>query len=141
MKQIYEKNLEKINVTNIQLRLDLLQWLSLLVFQEVPVLFSDNFDCQTLDEFVKGTLENDLTDHTIYLHAIEDESYAARSHSINFCVLVKFTNFYFSKFKTNLHAQYLFVWIWNHFLFNYKNNFKSNYFFTSSAFLMNWAQG
>ena len=48
-------------------------------FQEVPVLFSDNFDCQTLDEFVKGTLENDLTDHTIYVHAIEDESYAARS--------------------------------------------------------------
>ena len=47
-------------------------------FQEVPVLFSDNFDCQTLDEFVKGTLESDLTDHSIYVHAIEDESYAAR---------------------------------------------------------------
>ena len=44
----------------------------------MPVLFSDNFDCQSLDEFVKGTLENDLTDHTIYVHSIEDESYAAR---------------------------------------------------------------
>jgi hypothetical protein len=49
-------------------------------FQEVPLLFSDNFDCQTVDEFIKGTLENDLTDHTIYVHAIENESYAARCH-------------------------------------------------------------
>ena len=51
---------------------------TLFYLQEVPVLFSDNFDCQSLDEFVKGTLENDLTDHTIYVHSIEDESYAAR---------------------------------------------------------------
>lgn len=46
--------------------------------QAVPPLFADNFDCQTLDEFVKGVIQNDLTDNTLYMHEIGDEAYAAR---------------------------------------------------------------
>lgn len=67
---------------SVDLRFDLLETGIAICSQEVPPLFSDNFDCQTLDEFVKGTLQNDLTDHTIYVHAIEDESYAARIHNM-----------------------------------------------------------
>jgi len=63
-------------------------------------LFSDNFDCQTMDDFIKGgtisferkarnflihffvklkgTLESDLTDHVMYVSVLDDLSYVAR---------------------------------------------------------------
>lgn len=67
---------------SVELRYDLLESGIAICTQEVPPLFSDNFDCQTMDEFVKGTLENDLTDHTIFVDVIEDQSYAARLHNM-----------------------------------------------------------
>ncbi|TRY69105.1 hypothetical protein TCAL_01431 [Tigriopus californicus] len=43
----------------------------------IPPLFADNFDFQTMDDFLKGVIENDLIENTIYLHEVE-EHYAAR---------------------------------------------------------------
>ena len=62
----------------INLKFDLLDPGLAICTQAVPPLFSDNFDCQTLDEFVKGVLQNDLIDNTIYMHELGTDSYAAR---------------------------------------------------------------
>ena len=62
----------------INLKFDLLDPGLAICTQAVPPLFSDNFDCQTLDEFVKGVLQNDLTDNTIYMHELGTDSCAAR---------------------------------------------------------------
>ena len=62
----------------INLKFDLLDPGLAICTQAVPPLFSDNFDCQTLDEFVRGVLQNDLIDNTIYMHELGTDSYAAR---------------------------------------------------------------
>merc|ERR1712156_156218 len=46
--------------------------------QAVPPLFADNFDCQTLDEFIIGVLQDDLTDNTLHMHELSNDGYAAR---------------------------------------------------------------
>ncbi len=46
--------------------------------QTVPPLFADNFDCQTLDEFVKGVIQDDLTDNTLYMCELPNDSYVMR---------------------------------------------------------------
>ena len=62
----------------VNLKFDLLDPGLAICTQAVPPLFSDNFDCQTLDEFVKGVLQNDLTDNTIHMHELGTDAYAAR---------------------------------------------------------------
>uniref|UniRef100_A0A0K2TYS6 Translation initiation factor eIF2B subunit epsilon n=1 Tax=Lepeophtheirus salmonis TaxID=72036 RepID=A0A0K2TYS6_LEPSM len=47
----------------------------------IPPLFSDHFDCQTLEGFIKGILQNDLIDSTIYCHEITD-GYAAKASNL-----------------------------------------------------------
>ncbi|XP_065347198.1 translation initiation factor eIF2B subunit epsilon [Cloeon dipterum] len=48
----------------------------------VPPIFSDNFDFQTRDDFVRGLLLNeDILGHTMYAHILQDE-YASRAHSL-----------------------------------------------------------
>ena len=62
----------------INLRFDLLDPGLAICTQAVPPLFSDNFDCQTLDEFIKGVLQDDLTDNTIYFQDLRNDAYAGR---------------------------------------------------------------
>ena len=87
----YRPNLEKTfnvpleaieNDEVINLKFDLLDPGLAICTQAVPPLFSDNFDCQTLDEFIKGVLQDDLTDNTIYLHELGDDVYAGRITNI-----------------------------------------------------------
>ena len=46
--------------------------------QAVPPLFADNFDCQSLDEFVKGVIQDDLTTNSLHLYEVGDDCYASR---------------------------------------------------------------
>jgi len=65
--------------SNIELRYDLLDPSISICSLTVPPIFSDNFDFQTRDDFVKGLLLNeDILGHTMYAHVLED-SYAARA--------------------------------------------------------------
>jgi len=43
----------------------------------VPGLFADNFDCQTMQDFVKSCIEDDLADHNLYSKVFSD-GYLAR---------------------------------------------------------------
>jgi len=38
----------------------------------VPGLFADNFDCQSMSDFVKGCIQDDLADHNLYAKVIGD---------------------------------------------------------------------
>ena len=38
----------------------------------VPLQFAENFDCQTLDNFVKGSLEDDIADNFLYAYILGD---------------------------------------------------------------------
>ncbi|XP_064636779.1 translation initiation factor eIF2B subunit epsilon-like [Lineus longissimus] len=62
----------------LQLRYDLLDCQISICSPDVPPLFSDNFDYQTRDDFVKGIqTDEEIHGNTIYTEVIEDE-YAAR---------------------------------------------------------------
>lgn len=68
---------------NIELRYDLLDPCISICSLTVPPIFSDNFDFQTRDDFVKGLLLNeDILGHTMYAHIL-DNAYAARSSSLS----------------------------------------------------------
>ena len=44
----------------------------------VPPLFSENFDCQTRDDFIRGLLINEeLIGSTMYWHVLDQSNYAA----------------------------------------------------------------
>lgn len=73
---------------NVDLRFDLLDPGIAICSQSMPLLFSDNFDCQTLDEFVKEVLQNDLTDNTVYMADLDEDAYAARVTDFNTFVAV-----------------------------------------------------
>ena len=62
----------------INLKFDLMDTGIAICSQAVPPLFADNFDCQTLDEFIKGTIQNDLTNNTLHLFELGDDCYASR---------------------------------------------------------------
>jgi translation initiation factor eIF-2B subunit epsilon len=69
--------------TNIELRYDLLDPCINICSLTVPPIFSDNFDFQTKDDFVKGLLLNeDILGHTMYAHILED-SYATRASTLS----------------------------------------------------------
>jgi len=38
----------------------------------VPLQFAERFDCQTLDDFIKGSIEDDIADHFLYAAVIGD---------------------------------------------------------------------
>ena len=62
----------------VDLRFDLVHGGVAICSPSVPPLFSDNFDCQSLEEFIKGTIEDDLTDHTLYALVVSDHGYLAK---------------------------------------------------------------
>jgi len=63
---------------------DLLECGVALCSQSVPPLFADNFDCQTMDDFVGGILENDLVENTLYARVLKPgEGYAARVNNMH----------------------------------------------------------
>ncbi|KAG2171432.1 hypothetical protein INT43_009093 [Umbelopsis isabellina] len=64
--------------TEIECRNDLIDPLIDICSMEVPALFTENFDWQSLrSDFVRGVLTSDILGKTIYTH-ISNESYAAR---------------------------------------------------------------
>ena len=62
----------------VNFKFDLLDLGIAICTQAVPPLFADNFDCQTLDEFIIGVLQDDLTDNTLHMHELSNDGYAAR---------------------------------------------------------------
>ena len=68
--EIFEEN-------EVNLKFDLLDLGLAICTQAVPPLFADNFDCQTLDQFIIGVLQDDLTDNTLYMEELSN-SYAAK---------------------------------------------------------------
>jgi len=62
----------------VNFKFDLLDLGIAICTQAVPPLFADNFDCQTLDEFIIGVLQDDLTDNTLHMHELAHDGYAAR---------------------------------------------------------------
>jgi len=62
----------------VHFKFDLLDLGIAICTQAVPPLFADNFDCQTLDEFIIGVLQDDLTDNTLHIHELGNDGYAAR---------------------------------------------------------------
>lgn len=62
----------------VDLKFDMLDLGIAICTQAVPPLFADNFDCQTLDQFIIGVLQDDLTDNTLHLHVLGNDTYAAK---------------------------------------------------------------
>ena len=69
--------LEIFEEEDVDIRFDLLDPSVSICSLAVASLFADNFDSQTLDAFVVGLLENDLTTNTLYMAVVED-GYAAK---------------------------------------------------------------
>lgn len=63
--------------SEVDLKFDLLDPCIAICSPAIPPLFSDHFDCQTLDGFIKEVLQNELIDNTIYMDQIESD-YAAK---------------------------------------------------------------
>ncbi len=63
--------------SSLSVRFDLMDPCVAVCSQAVPPLFSDNFDCQTMDDLVRGVIENDLLDNTLYMYEVGGK-YAAR---------------------------------------------------------------
>ncbi len=78
MGQSFKVPLEVLEDNIVDLRFDLLDLGIAVCTPAVPPLFADNFDCQTLDEFIKGMLQNDLTDNTFHIFELSGDEYAAR---------------------------------------------------------------
>ncbi|XP_059478813.1 translation initiation factor eIF-2B subunit epsilon [Neocloeon triangulifer] len=83
--------------SSVELRFDLLDPCVAVCSLTVPPIFSDNFDFQTRDDFVKGLLLNeDILGHTMYAHVLE-QAYVARAaslssyHAMNMDVLRRWT--------------------------------------------------
>lgn len=64
-------------IDEVRLCFDLMETGIAVCSPSIPPLFADNFDFQTMDDFLKGVIENDLIENTIYIHEV-DEHYAAR---------------------------------------------------------------
>ena len=62
----------------VNLKFDLLDLGIAICTQAVPALFADNFDNQTLDEFIIGVLQDDLTDYALHMHELDNAGYCAR---------------------------------------------------------------
>ena len=63
----------------IDLKFDLMDPGIAICSQAVPPLFQDHFDVQSLDDFVKEILQNDLTSNKLHLYEFgDDKSYASR---------------------------------------------------------------
>ena len=63
----------------IDLKFDLMDPGIAICSQAVPPLFQDHFDVQSLDDFVKEILQNDLTTNKLHLYEFgDDKSYASR---------------------------------------------------------------
>ena len=62
----------------IDLKFDLMDPGIAICSQAVPPLFQDHFDVQSLDDFVKEILQNDLTTNKLHLYEFGDDSYASR---------------------------------------------------------------
>ena len=41
----------------------------------VPLEFAERFDCQTLDDFIKGSIEDDIADHFLYASVLGDNEH------------------------------------------------------------------
>lgn len=65
--------------SHVELRYDLLDTYVAICSPAVPPLFSDNFDFQTRDDFVRGLLMNEeILASTIYWYKLDEAQYAAR---------------------------------------------------------------
>lgn len=62
----------------VDLKFDLLDLGIAICTQAVPALFADNFDNQTLDEFIIGVLQDGLTDYALHMHQLDNAGYSAR---------------------------------------------------------------
>ena len=65
------------------IRFDLMDTGIAICAPSVPLQFADNFDCQSLDQFIKGCIQDDLSDHSLYASIVDDNQqdrggYAAR---------------------------------------------------------------
>ena len=56
----------------ISIRYDLVDTGIAICAPSVPLQFAERFDCQTLDEFIKGSIEDDIADHFMYASVIGD---------------------------------------------------------------------
>ena len=56
----------------VNIRFDLVDAGIAICAPSVPLQFADNFDCQTLDDFVRGSIEDDIADHFLYAIVLGD---------------------------------------------------------------------
>eukprot|EP01135_Chromosphaera_perkinsii_P012451 Nk52_evm62s2657 gene=Nk52_evmTU62s2657 len=77
-KKSAEFNLQMFSGANeVELRYDLLDAYISICTPDVPVLFSDNFDFQDRNDFIRGVLVDEILGNKIHVHVLKDE-YAAR---------------------------------------------------------------
>lgn len=79
--------------SHVELRYDLQDTYVAICSPAVPPLFSDNFDFQTRDDFVRGLLMNEeILASTIYWYKLDEAQYAARVSNWQMYQSVRYEN-------------------------------------------------